>query len=395
MGSPARAVCAAFALSLSSAWAEAEPPAAVHRDLAERIVRAYHAGDVDELRPLLAPELVFEEAKSERRLELAGFLDKVGAMGAGQGDRELEIAWVGVAAGRADVRGSWSWTDPEDGRRHERRFSIELDFDPGEDPPRVAAWHDDFRHRGMWKPARGDGEHETEHFRIVFFTTELEPAEATRLGETFERWYDETRRYLDRSFAGGYRLHVNVADGHASPYATDPGPDAFILVSSRSARREYGFSLVHELTHNLMGLSWLSRHQVERDGVELASGNRLFDEGFAVFVEEELTGEGPRVWPNFGQETHAAYWQLRAEKGEPIWPVLDAEVQRQQGNRRLAYLAQASFCKYLVETHGLEKFLRLFDTDPAAAEETYGVDLATLELEWRGYLADAFGEERE
>ena len=216
--------------------------------------------------------------------------------------------------------------------------------------------------------------------------------DAARLGETLEHWYEKTRRYLDRSFADGLKLTIDIAGCHDSPYASDPGAGAFILVPTKWAKLDYGFSLVHELTHNLMGLSWLSEHERERGDVALSSGNRLFDEGFAVYVEEKLTGEGPHVWPNFGVETHAAYQQLRTEKGEPIWPVLDAEIHREQGDPRLGYLAQASFCKYLVETRGLDRFSRLYASDPAMAKEVYGEDFPGLEREWRMFLEERIQE---
>ena len=70
--------------------------------------------------------------------------------------------------------------------------------------------------------------------------------------------------------------------------------------------------------------------------------------------------------------------------------MLEAEIHRQRGDTRLAYLAQASFCKHLVETYGLERFLRLFATDPASAKEIYGEDLAGLEREWRRFLEGRF-----
>ncbi len=384
------------ALGFGSAVAAAADPAAptgTVAELAARLVRAYHAGDVEALRPHLAPGLVFRDPKLDQHLDLAGFLELASEMGAGETDRQLKIAWTGASADHADVRGSWGWTDAESGRRMEMRFSIELRFETAGEAPRVVSWLDDFRRRRMWKPVGGDGRLETAHFEVVYFESELPAAEAARLGETLEHWYEKTRTYLGRSFADGYRLHVNVG-GHDSPYATQPGPEAFILVPTRSAKLDYGFSLVHELTHNLLGLSWLSRHERERNGVRLSSGNRLFDEGFAVYVEEKLTGEGPRVWPNFGEETHAAYWQLREEKGEPIWPVLEAEIHREHGDTRLAYLAQASFTKHLVETHGLDRFLRLYAADPAAAEEIYGKDLAELEGGWRRFLQGRFASER-
>ena len=390
----ARATAATLALALASALsAGAAPGPSTNNvpDLATRLVRAYHAGDVEALQPHLAPELVFRDPGLGQRLELTEFLELVTEIGAGENDRELEITWTGVTDDRADVRGTWRYSDAESGRRREMRFSIELEFETTGEEPRVVAWLDDFRRRGMWKPARGDGRLEIEHFRVVYFETEFSAEDATRLAATFEYWYEKTRRYLGRSFADGYRLHINVAGGHESPFASDPGPEAFILVSTRFAKRDYGFSLVHELTHNLLGLSWLSRHERERNGVELGSGNRLFDEGFAVYLEEKLTGEGPRVFPNFGKETHAAYWQEKEKQAEPIWPVLEAEIHRERGDPRLGYLAQASFCKHLVETHGLDRFLRLYATDLSSAKEIYGKDLAGLENDWRSFLEERFG----
>jgi hypothetical protein len=389
-GSTATILGFCLAPALSTA-VEPAPSAGNLSDLAERLVRAYFAGDAEALRPHLAPGLIFRDPGLEQRFDLAGFLDLVTNMGAGESDRELEIAWVGIADDFADVRGTWRWTDAESGRRREMRYSIELELETTGKGPLVVSWLDDFRRRAMWKPAAGDGRLETEHFTVVYLETEFSAEEADRLGETLEHWYEKTRSYLDRSFAEGYRLQINVAGGHESPYASDPGPEAFILVPAQWAKLDYGFSLVHELTHNLLGLSWLSRHERERNGVELHSGNRLFDEGFAVYVEEKLTGEGPRVWPNFGEETHAAYWKARERQGEPIWPVLEAEIHREHGDTRLGYLAQASFCKHLVETHGLDRFLHLFVTDPASAKEIYGKDLAELEKDWWTFLEERFG----
>lgn len=359
-------------------------------DLAERLVRAYHAGDVEVLRPHLAQEFGFRDRRLKQRFELVGFLESVASTDAGKGDRELELKWTGVADNIADVRGTLRETDVEGGRTNELAFSIELEFDTAGEEPRVVFWLHDFR-RKMWKQARGDKELKTQNFMVVYYQAEFSGEEATRLGKTLEHWYEKTRTYLGRSFAEGFRLRINVAGGHGSPYASDPGPEAFILVSTRSAKRDYGFSMVHELTHNLLGASWLSRHEHEHDGVTRPSGNRLFDEGFAVYVEEQLTGEGPRVFPNFGDETHAGYWRLRVKRGEPISPVLEAELQRQSGDVRLGYLTQGSFCKHLVETAGLDRFLRLYAADPASAEEIYGSDFADLEREWRMFLEERFG----
>ena len=69
----------------------------------------------------------------------------------------------------------------------------------------------------MWKPAAGDRELGTEHFRIVYFDSELGEQSAKRLGETLKKWYGETSRYLGRSLDADRRLHINLADCHDSP----------------------------------------------------------------------------------------------------------------------------------------------------------------------------------
>ncbi|HXV77548.1 MAG TPA: nuclear transport factor 2 family protein [Candidatus Polarisedimenticolaceae bacterium] len=356
--------------------------------LATQLVRDYHAGDADALRPHVAPGMVFRDPGLGQRFDLDGFVASVAATA---GARTLAIEWTGVAGSRADVRGRWTVPGDGGGRPRELSFSIELEFDPTGERPRVVSWLDDFRRGPMWKPARGNAGAQTEHFTVVYFDDELSAEEANRLGATLEKWYDATRRYLGRSFDEGYRLDVDVAGAHGSPFASNPGPEAFILVPARSAKREYAFSMVHELTHNLVGLSWLCRNEHERNGVELPAGNRLLDEGLGVYVEEKLTGEGPRVFPNFGEETHAAYWRAREAAGEPVWPALEAELHREHGDRRLGYLAQASFCKFLVDTYGLDRFLRLFAVDPAAAESIYDKPFAALDDEWRRFLGERFG----
>jgi hypothetical protein len=206
------------------------------------------------LKPHLAPGLRFRDPKLGQDLELDGFLDMAAKTAAVENDRELEITWAGATESHADVRGTWSWTDAESGKRRELVFSIELDFETGEDGPKVVSWLDDFRRRRMWKPAKGDGELETKNFRVVYFEDEFANEEAARLGETLETWYEKTSQYLGRAFDDGFRLHINIAGSH-DIYASDPGPEAFILVSTRSAKLDYGFTLVHELTHNLMGPS--------------------------------------------------------------------------------------------------------------------------------------------
>lgn len=368
----------------------AETPFVADRETAEELVGLFHRLDTEALDARLAEGFVYRDVGPGTTTDKAGFFDVLRETGLDSPERDLQIEWVEVVDGIADVRGTWFAAKKEGGERLELNFAIELEFD---EQGRVVSWTDHFSSFGPHKPIRGNERRTTDHFELVYRREELSAKEAMRLGATMERYYDKTARYLGRGLEPGRRLHINVAECHGSPYASAPGPHAFILVPTRSARREYGFSLVHELTHNILGQSHLMRHHTAYEELEFIRGNRLLDEGFAVVVEEKLT-ESPDVWPNFGTETHRAYRELRREKGAPIWPLLAAEHYRSHRTQRrefgrLAYLQQGSFCKYLVDTHGLERFLRLYGSDLAQTAEIYDKDFAALEADWRGFLEES------
>ncbi len=243
-------------------------------------------------------------------------------------------------------------------------------------PSGVKAIHEHLKPR----PIPGDKRILSTHFSVTFLSQELEEKQATHLLQISEKAYDEVSNFLDRTFTPGMQVELNISSRHLSPYASQPGPHAFMLVPLKAAKKEYGFSLAHELTHILMGLSGLDKKQ----------GNRLLDEGFAVYVEERL--HGPKVFPNFGFETHAGYQQLRIKLKQKVWPLLETDLHRKHAKSgdfdtmRLAYLAQGSFCKYLIERYGLEKFFIVFYGQIDDFDAVYGKSFSTLEKPWKTFI---------
>lgn len=372
---------------LSATALAAEAPPAPTRASVEELVGLFHRLDVEALGPRLAAGFHYLDVVPGTTHDRQGFLAMLREMAGESTEREMEVQWVEVAGPWADLRGVWRIRKEPGAEPKELNFSIELTFD-GEG--KLVSWRDEFRFSNIHKPIRGDRRLETEHFELVYLAEELPEEEAERLGGTMESWYAKTADYLGRSFEPGRRLHINVAACHVSPYASEPGPKAYMLVPTRSALLEYGFSLVHELTHNLMGLSHLFRTQRSWGELEFREGNRLLDEGFAVYVEELLTGS-TEMFPNWGHETHSGYREIRREKEQPIWPILAAEHYRSHRKHRgrftrLAYLQQGSFCKYLIEAHGLERFVKLFESDLEAVEGIYGKELSALESDWLAFL---------
>ncbi len=361
-------------------------------------VDAYHRLDGGFLEARLGEGFRFVEERRgpDRELDAPGFLAMLSAVGTEYAGRELAVEWVGVIGTTVDVRGRWRATEAASGRELDKEFSIRLGLDLAARPEldaeaewKIAAWTQVFAD-WLRRPVRGDGRHLSEHFDVRYLTAEFDAEAAARLASLAEKWYERTADYLGRGFESGRRVLLDVASVHDVPYASAPGPAAFFLVSVDSASRDYGFSLVHELTHNLMGHSRL----MESSRGEYRGGNRLLDEGFGVYVEEKLVVDG-RVYPNFGQEIHRAYLDLHRRTEVPRPPVLEAERLRNAGGdkRRLGYLQQASFVKWLVDTapgpdadDGLERFQELFEQCVEAAPRLYGRDLARLEKEWLAFL---------
>src|SRR6185437_15898477 len=122
-------------------------------------------------------------------------------------------------------------------------------------------------------------------------------------------------------------------------------------------------SLVHETTH------------------VVASGpkgqDRMLTEGLAVYVQDAI---GPQGYPNFGTNLHKATVDLEAKVGHPV-PLLDSERVRRASDRgderMLAYTQEGSFARFLIQIHGLNKFMDLLNGGEPA--QIYGRDWGQLE----------------
>ncbi len=130
-----------------------------------------------------------------------------------------------------------------------------------------------------------------------------------------------------------------------------------------------------------------------------ANQNRFLAEGLAVYLQSKLsTG---RAFPNFGRSLHrlaAPYRSIDLARldaiGTPTRLLLIGEL-----SGREAYLVAGSFVGYLIETHGLERFRRLYALTPLRPKERggsgkvarytaiYGRSLQLLVKNWRAFIA--------
>ncbi len=155
-----------------------------------------------------------------------------------------------------------------------------------------------------------------------------------------------------------YRNVVNVPAGRLA--AEDEGSG-------------YGISLVHEITHVVAASAYRP--------------DRFYDDGLAVYLQSRFGTASS--YPDFGRDLHRETADLAAEAGGFL-PLAETERTRRSTDsrqlRRLAYLQEGSFTRFLIERDGVEPYLRAYRGERLA--EVYGKDLAALETEWRALLAD-------
>jgi hypothetical protein len=137
--------------------------------------------------------------------------------------------------------------------------------------------------------------------------------------------------------------------------------------------------------------------------VYIPNGNRMIAEGFAVYVQDEI-GLNP-AYPNFGVKVdQMVHCQVRSENRAKIdLASLDKiatpdRLEMQLGDNHLidgwTYVFAGSFVRYLIETHGMDKFRALSARTPFMPgqrvvrtaddwSQIYGASLAVLEKNWK------------
>jgi hypothetical protein len=148
-------------------------------------------------------------------------------------------------------------------------------------------------------------------------------------------------------------------------------------------------SIAHELAH-----------------VYFPNGNRMLAEGFAVYLQDEVGGNP--AFPNFGRNVHELIrCRAKAEIRQKFdLSGLDRIATPDQLTLQLAdtlltdgttYVFASSFVRYLIDTHGMEKFRTLYARTPLEPRfrvartsddwsEVYQLSLPGLEQQWRSTI---------
>jgi hypothetical protein len=177
----------------------------------------------------------------------------------------------------------------------------------------------------------------------------------------------KVEKYWGATWSGPIRINVSRAFAIAQALIPNGGKPGYIEMPLDRAKDKTG-ALLHEITHNYAP----------------GQRNRFLYEGLGVFLQDKLSSE--RAFPNFGQPLHVAAAMLRPstnaldQLNEVRYPrPLDTVMQN-----RAAYILAGSFTKFLIDTYGLDRYRKLYET--GSYEEAYQKPFTALEAEWRARL---------
>ena len=183
------------------------------------------------------------------------------------------------------------------------------------------------------------------------------------------------------SYTGAFT--VSVEDSRGPSMALVPGwrgNRGTMLFRTRPTRAG-GSAIVHEVVH-----------------VFAPNNNRFLAEGFAVYAQEHLSDR--TTYPNFRHELHqfAKEFLDSTDLSAMDSRALPKRLQTDDLTGKEAYIVAGSFFEYLIKTHGMEKFRRLYAMTPMVPRsrgeggspgrwaEVYGSDLKTLEKGWKKFV---------
>jgi len=183
------------------------------------------------------------------------------------------------------------------------------------------------------------------------------------------------------NFAGPYRIEIE--DSRGTSMALIPawrGNHGQVIFRMRTIRQKTS-PITHEIVHTVA-----------------PNGNRFLAEGLATHAHDALGGQP--AFPNFGEDIHARARQFADDADMLALERLAVPARLQLPDLRPqgAYLVAGSFVRFLIETHGMEKFRTLYALTPLVTrgrfagrpnrwDEVYGQTFEELVDAWRSRIA--------
>ena len=217
----------------------------------------------------------------------------------------------------------------------------------------------------------------TEHFNIRY--KNISEEQAKDFSQKAEKALVDVTNYLGRT--SDEKIMIDISDKHRVPFTEGTKikmPANRIRGDAGGPKRIRGRgpAIAHEITHVVA----VSKRK-----------DRFLDEGLGVYIQEKFGGD--RSYPNMGKDVHEETARLIRyyKKRIPLKKCEKVRKDRKAGvGQSVAYLQEGSFVRFLIENHGLDDFMRVFDGE--SYENVYGKSFDDLENEWAGFIETNFNE---
>tara|TARA_R110002110_G_scaffold284986_2_gene499166 strand:- start:23281 stop:24009 length:729 start_codon:yes stop_codon:yes gene_type:complete len=182
------------------------------------------------------------------------------------------------------------------------------------------------------------------------------------------------------NFAGPYRIEIE--DSRGTSMALIPawrGNHGQVIFRMRTIRQGNS-PITHEIVHAVA-----------------PNGNRFLAEGLATHAHTALGRQS--AFPNFGNDLHARAAQLADDADMPALERLavPARLELPDLPAQGSYIVAGSFVRFLIETHGMEKFRALYELTPLVPrgrfaglpqrwDDIYGIAFEELVDAWRAQI---------
>ena len=224
----------------------------------------------------------------------------------------------------------------------------------------------------------------TKHFDIYCFKDSTAEKEIDKIAEQRDRGFDEICRFLGKD--SDVRLRMILFEDAATKYShtghTGAGwATGNMVVEIYNEKQK--LDPYHETAHILMR--------------PYGSPPALFNEGFATYISERLGSHALAAMSGGESSIYDRVRKLNA-KGELIELeelLTYTEIGSRETNPPVAYPEAASFVKFLIDTHGKDRFLEAYRTLRNSGDESaqrqnvealrgiYGKSLDELKNEWK------------
>lgn len=231
-----------------------------------------------------------------------------------------------------------------------------------------------FLNLAAWSPAYGA---DCEPKSISINAASLSGGDENDFLDRFRRAYKKACTWWGAGWDGKIRIEIEDSRGPSMALVPAWRGERGAMIFRTFVVRRSASAIIHEIVHLIA-----------------PNGNRFLAEGMAVYAHEHLGGQN--AYPNNGRDLHRAARDL-AEPGNVVALSEFATPNRLQMNSldgRESYLVAGSFVRYLIETHGMEKFRKLYALtplvtgsrsaggDPARWERIYGKSIDLLAADW-------------